>query len=143
MVVLFTDPAAAAAYVEQFQPKSVTNVDAWLWTPSAAEDAYGSDAEYVADAKPREVSVDELKELELEPTWHIRVNSAILVQGYRPDEKRGNSGGVIVTQHTEGELPNSWEREVVLYLPTPEAVERLTGQVIIQSDFAFSVVESS
>ena len=145
MVLLFTDPIAARLYIEEFSPKSIIPVEAYLWRSPEPEDTFaGTYNEFVDASDLRPLDIEELTpELIEGDHWTVRVTPAFYVKGYRPTpptKKRpaGGTGGVLLLSHfnREGE-DNLWDNILVLNLSTREAVDRFTGQLTVESDFTF------
>lgn len=142
MVLVFTDPIAARLYLEEFSPKSIVPVDAYLWRSKEAEESYtGTYDDFVASSDIRSLSIEELTpELIEGEHWTIRVTPAVYAKGFRKSGRA--TGGVVLLSHesrmAEGEVSeNLWSNKTILVLYGQGEVDALTGQLTIESDFAF------
>lgn len=138
MTLYFTDPIAAKLYIEEFAPKAINVVDAYLWTPKSGDENTDFDAPNAFTV--REISVDELEPELTADGSHVRVNNAIYVKGYpREERENGNAtGGVLVWSHTQEDiLANVWQNDVLQFITTDESLTKLINQLTIEGEYAF------
>lgn len=139
MTLVFTDPIAAKLYLEEFGPKSVKPLVAYLWDSKKPEDAYADDFQaFAAESDIRPVELDELvPELIDSELKQIRIDPAVYVKGYAA--ATGATGGVIVFTHDQSpERPNGWVNSTLLILQDDESLTKLINQLTIEGDYVFN-----
>ncbi len=139
MTLYFTDPIAAKLYIEEFAPKSINTVDAYLWTPKNEDEVLNWDNS--EDFTIREVTVDELEPELIADGSHVRVNNAIYVKGYPPQQRKNASatGGVVIFSHDQSDiLSNTWQNALLVYVSSDDALTRLINQLTIEGEWAFN-----
>lgn len=127
----FTDPREVAVYIDRFEDRSISPLQAYLW-----ENADDEENRVITRVRREELDwmvIDVDKD-------RLVIDSAIYVVHQKNDDYQN----VLILGHVQDENSgNPWETAVLVYVQDKIAAENLAKQILGEARLAFSVVESS